>query len=246
MRLFIPWAVSLASPSSSSDIEVAHPAVEEKGVRDAQERDLLAGDGQFEGLVGTVADEGDGDLGPLLAAELLHGVVARDGHRRFPVDVGDDVPRKNAQAPRRPAFDRRDNDDVVALFLDLHAHAEVLARVVLAHARKARGVQEIGVGVERVQGPLDRGDGQGLLLERLVIAIFEDAGDGTGLVQRGGPEVLVMRRHPDEDEPKQDEGDEALFHGLHVLTILSSAAPVVKADGGPPPIRFGAQGGLVL
>ena len=203
--------------------------VEEERVRNAQERDLLAGDGQVERLLGAFAHEGDGDLGPLFAAELLHGVVARDRHGRLAVDARDDVAGEDAQAIGRAALDRRDDDDVVALLLDLHAHAEILARVVLAHPGEARGVEEIGVGIEGVQRPLDRGHGQGLLLERLVVALFEEAGDRPGLGLGGRPEVFVVGRDRKGDEQRQGSGDEAIFHRLHVPLILPSVAPQCKA-----------------
>ncbi len=198
------------------DVDVADAPVEEEGVRDAQERDLLAGDGQVERLVGAVADERDRDVRPLLAAELLHGVVARDRPGRFAVDLGDDVAGQDAQAISRPALDRGDDDEIFALLLDLHAHAVILARVVLAHPGEARGVEEVGVGIERVQGALDGGHGQVLLHERLVVALLEEAGDGPGLGQRARPEVFVAGRGRQHDEQGEDKGKQAFFHRLHV------------------------------
>jgi hypothetical protein len=221
------------------DVDIPDAPVEEERVRDAQERDLLAGEGQVERLVGAVADEGDGDIGPLLAPELLHGVVARQRPGRFAVDLGDDVAGLDAHAVGRPALDRGDDDDVIAQLLDLHAHPEVLAHVVLAHPGEAGRVEEVGVGVERFQSPLDGGHGQVFLLERFVVVPLEEDGDGPGLGRRGGPKVLVAGRDRKEDQDGQDQGQEAFFHRLHGFLILSSAGPGVKpfrprpAPGGP-------------
>jgi hypothetical protein len=148
-----------------------------------------------------------------------------------PFSPRDDVAREDPQAIGRAAFDRGDDDDVVALLLDLHAHAEVLAGVILAHPGEARGVEEVRVGVEGIQRPPDRGHGQGLLVERLVVARFEDAGDRPGLAQGGRPEVLVMRRDREDDENAEDQVDEPFFHRLH-FPDFSTAPPLSKEAGG--------------
>ena len=75
------------------------------------------------------------------------------------------TPRRQAGVPSIG----RDDDQVVLLLLDLHPDAEVLAPLLLGHAGEAVGLEEIGVGVERLEHALDGFLGQVVLVHRLVV-----------------------------------------------------------------------------
>ena len=228
MRFFIPRALSFRSFSWSScvgvlgerpDEDVAGVVVQHEGVGNAVERDLLADDGQLDGLVQAFPDEGDGDLGPLLAPELLHGVEARDGLRALAVDLGDDVAGLDAQPPGRSPLDGGDDDQAVLLLLDLHPDAEVFPDVVLAHPGEVLGLEEVGVRVQRFEEAADGGVGQLLVVQVLVIAALEDADDGPDLVEGGRPEVLVPGRETDQGQEDDGKDQGLLFHGFRARYV---------------------------
>ncbi len=71
----------------------------------------------------------------------------------FAVHRDDDVGRLQACAEGGRAFVGEEHDDLVVLRLDGHAHAVVLAVLVLAHLRVGLRIVKAGVGIENAQHP---------------------------------------------------------------------------------------------
>ncbi len=92
-------------------------------------------------------------LGPF--QRLRHGVR---GHplRRLAVDCRDHVARPDARLVRRRPLIRRNHIDLVALLLDDHAHAVIMAALVFLHPGIGLRIVEVRVRVQYAQHPRNR------------------------------------------------------------------------------------------
>ena len=117
-----------------------------------------------------------------------------------------------------------DDVNLVALLLDGHADAEVVAALVLAHAGVFLGVVKVGVGVEHAQHARNRpvvedrvglvaGDGLGVILLDQRIDAAEGAETVAQLalvLRRLGPHLALQNAaHDGADSKKQNHGNES-------------------------------------
>ena len=96
------------------------------------------------------------DMGALGAFQSLGNLVGGPAVGGFAVDGGDDVAGVNAGAEGGRALVRRDDVDLVALLLDHHADAVIVAALIFAQPGVGLGIVKIGV---RIEYPQHAGDG---------------------------------------------------------------------------------------
>src|SRR5215469_18410973 len=117
---------------------------------------LVTYDGELERLVGPLTQDGDmnrGAFGPFqqvgyIGRGQIVGGLAIDGRN--------DVPGANARAIGGSSGEGSNDDNLIVARSDGHAHAVVLAALVLAQQRVGLGVEEIGVRIKHVQHARDR------------------------------------------------------------------------------------------
>jgi hypothetical protein len=148
------------------------------------------------------AHDGDGDLAPLGAAELLDDVVDVLPLGGGAVDGGDDVPGADPEAVGRRPLDGGDDGDLVVPDPHDDPQAGEAAHLALLHGAVGLGVEEIGVGVQHVHHPLDGGVDQPVALRLAGIPrlhLLQQFGElAEGVV------LLGLGVGPPEDEPQPE------------------------------------------
>src|ERR1700740_1411414 len=114
-------------------------------------RNLIADQVKDQWLWLTFANRGDLNVSALGTLQRLGDEIGTHALRRLAVDGGDDIAGTNASAKRRSVFVGRDDEDLVLLLLNDHAHAVVMAALILAHLGVGLRVIEVRVGIEKAQ-----------------------------------------------------------------------------------------------
>ena len=128
------------------------------------------------GLAWPSRDGGHLHVGSLGAFQRLGHLVRSPAVGGFAVDGGDDVAGVDAGAERGRALVRRDDIDLIALLLDDHADAVIVAALLFAHPGVGLGIVEIGVRVENAEhagdGPVVDGRVGLVAVDRLGVVLL--------------------------------------------------------------------------
>ena len=174
-------------------LDIAGRRVEHEMRRHGENVHFVANHAQRNQLGVAAAADFDLDRSPLLAAQLLHGLLGRPALGLFAVNLRDDIAAANTFFGRRRSFehalrrnltvDRRDGDAeaVIAPFLTL-THRGVLFWVEEARMRIERGEHA-------ADGPVDETVGIGV---RHVVFLDGTQRSGEGVVALGG--AVVQRQ----------------------------------------------------
>ena len=147
----------------SGNVHVADAGLDHEVEVDAVARNLVADDGELEGMIGAFAQHGDADGGALRSLEQIGYVGGAHIVGGLAVDGGDDVAGADAGAIGRGADEGSDHDDLVIARADRHAYAVILAALLFAQRGVRLGIEKVRVGVELVQHARD-----GAVINRLV------------------------------------------------------------------------------
>ena len=157
----------------TGDVDVADAGANQEMHVHAVAGNLVAHDGEVEGLVGTFAQHGDLDGGALGAFQQLRHIAGAHVVGRLAVDRDDDIARADARAIGGRTGKGRDHDDFVIARTNLHAHAVILAALLLAQGRVGFGIEEVGVRIEHPQHAGNRPVVDGLVrVDRLGIVLL--------------------------------------------------------------------------
>ncbi|OIQ79517.1 hypothetical protein GALL_387510 [mine drainage metagenome] len=145
--------------------------------------DFLARDGDVEGAVLALAQDGERDLGARLAAHELDRLVQRQALHGGVVDAGDEVAGLDAGVRGRRALDGRYDLHQPVLGGDFDADADEFAAGALAEFLEAFLVEVFGMGVEAVNHAGNGIVNQLLALHGLEIVGLDQAVDCGELLQ---------------------------------------------------------------
>src|SRR5580698_4864027 len=116
----------------SGDVHVSDAGLDHEVQVDAIARNLVADDGEFNGMIRAFPQHGDADggsLGPLEQIGDIRGAHVVGG---LAVDRGDDVAGTNTSAISRGSDKWSDNDDLIIARSNRHADAVILAALFFA------------------------------------------------------------------------------------------------------------------
>src|SRR5208283_4191488 len=111
----------------TGDVQVSDAGLDHEMEVDAIARNLVADDGEFDGVVGTFAQHGDADGGTFRSLEQIGYVRGAHVVGGLAVDGGDDVAGANAGAIGRRADEGSDDDNLIIAGADGHSDAVILA-----------------------------------------------------------------------------------------------------------------------
>ena len=147
-------------------------------------RNLVANQGELHRLLHAFARNADVHrraFGPL---EHIGDFAGCHVLRGLAIDRDDHVAGMNARLVSWRTRKRKDHNNFVVARSHRHAHAVVLAALVLAHQRVGLGIEEIRVWIERMQHPRDSPVVDGLVrIDRLGIVILDNRIDVRELLQ---------------------------------------------------------------
>ncbi len=138
-------------------------------------RNFIARHFHFNRLRPAFAGQRDVDVRPLGPLQHVRHFRGGEPVARFSVHGINQVARPNARFVGRRADERRHHHCLVALRRDGHAHAVVVAVLLLAELRVFLGVEEIGVGIQHVQHAGNRAVVDNLFrVHRLGVVLLHD------------------------------------------------------------------------
>ena len=174
------------------DEDVGDAGLQPDGVFNAAARDFVADDREVDGLIAAFARNHDGDLraartfqqvGDLGGGQVVGGLV---------VHLHDDVARPDARAVGGGAGERRDHHGLAVERPHLHAHAEVVALLVLTQELIIARIEEIGVRVEGAECARDGALIDGFIGIHLVGEVLFHQAVNAGERFQAGADVIAI------------------------------------------------------
>ena len=172
------------------------------------------------------------DQRALGAAQQLEDVVVGDRARHvLVVDLDDAVAGADAEAERRRALERRDDDELAVADLELDADARVVAVELVAERLVALGRHVDRVRVERLQHAVDRALDQLLVVERLDVLRADRFSTWPKRSSWRAQVVLrgEVRRDAEDDRDGDDAGDPSAVPGAeqvaHQVLLGTAGCP---------------------
>ena len=191
----------------AGDVHITDAGTNQEMLVHAVARNLVANNIKFQGLVGAFAQNCDANRGPLRSLQQVGHVRRAHVVGGFAIHGDDDVPRMNAGAISGRADKWRNHDDFIVARAHRHAHAVILAALLLAEQGIRLGIEKVRMRIERVQHSRDRPVVDGLLrvhglgivglddlvhLSELLQAVFN-----VGIAGCGCLGVLLRQQHAD-------------------------------------------------
>src|SRR5579872_523116 len=159
----------------SADVHVADAWPNQEVNVHAVARNLVAHQREFHGFFYALTRNADMDGCTLGTFQQVGNIARAHVLGRLTIDRDDYVSGMNTRLVGRRSGEGEDHDNFVIARPDGHAHAVVLAALILAHQCIGFGIEEIRVGIERVQHSRDSAVVDRLIrVNRLGIVLFDD------------------------------------------------------------------------
>src|SRR5437868_8738323 len=202
----------------AGNVHVTDPGADEEMEVDAVAGNLVTDDGEFERLIGALAEDSDAHRGSLGPFEQLGNFRRTEVVRRLAIDRHNDVAGMNARAVGRRTHKRSYDNDLVVARADGHADAVILAALCYPKQGIGLGIEEIGMGIEGVEHARD-----GTVVDRFVrvyrlsIVLLDDVinlGEGVetvadvSIASCGGGSNPLTKEHSQETTSYEDQNYE--------------------------------------